>query len=349
MRIQFRNLTAAVASIAALTAPMMASASEITGAGASFPAPIYSKWAESYKAATGVQLNYQAVGSGGGVNQIKAKTVDFGASDDPMSGEELTKNGLLQFPAVIGGIVAVLNLPSIQPGQLKADGKLLGDIFRGMITKWNDPAIAAMNAGVALPDTAITLVYRSDSSGTTAGFTDYLATNSPEFKKEVGSGKTVTWASGVGGRGNAGVAANVTKVAGSIGYVEYAYAKQNKLTHMGLVNKAGKLVQPDDLTFAAAAAKADWKSAPGFGINLNNSGEPNAWPITSASFILMHKAAEKADRSAEALKFFQWAYKNGQKMAVDMDYVPMPAPVVSQIEATWAEIKDGSGKSVLAK
>jgi phosphate transport system substrate-binding protein len=258
MRIQFRNWTAAVASIAALTAPMMASASEITGAGATFPAPIYSKWAEAYKAATGVQMNYQAVGSGGGVNQIKAKTVDFGASDDPMSGEDLTKNGLLQFPAVIGGVVAVVNLPGIQPGQLKIDGKVLADIFRGKITKWNDPAITAMNAGVTLSDTAITLVYRSDSSGTTAVFTDYLAGVSPEFKKDVGAGKTVTWASGVGGRGNAGVAASVTKVAGSIGYVEYAYAKQNKMTHMGMVNKAGKLVQPDDLTFAASAAKADW-------------------------------------------------------------------------------------------
>jgi phosphate transport system substrate-binding protein len=349
MRIQFRNWTAAVASIAALTAPMMVSATEITGAGATFPAPIYSKWAEAYKAATGVQMNYQAVGSGGGVNQIKAKTVDFGASDDPMSGEDLTKNGLLQFPAVIGGVVAVVNLPGIQPGQLKIDGKVLADIFRGKITKWNDPAITAMNAGVTLSDTAITLVYRSDSSGTTAVFTDYLAGVSPEFKKDVGAGKTVTWASGVGGRGNAGVAASVTKVAGSIGYVEYAYAKQNKMIHMGMVNKAGKLVQPDDLTFAASAAKADWKSAPGFGANLNNSGEPNAWPMTSASFILMHKAAEKADRSAESLKFFQWAYKNGQKLAIDLDYVPIPAPVVSQIEATFAEIKDAAGKPVLAK
>jgi len=349
MRIQFRNWMAAVASIAALTAPIVVSATEVTGAGASFPSPIYSKWAESYKAATGVQVNYNAIGSGGGVNQIKAKTVDFGATDDPMSGEDLTKNGLLQFPAVIGGIVAVVNLPGIQPGQLKADGKLLADIFRGKITKWNDPAITAMNAGVTLPDTAITLVYRSDSSGTTAGFTDYLSTISPEFKKDVGSGKTVTWASGVGGKGNTGVAANVTKVAGSIGYIDYADAKKNKMTHLGLVNKAGKLVQPDDLTFAAAAAKADWKSAPGFGINLNNSGEPNAWPITSATFILMYKTAEKADRSAEALRFFQWAYKNGQKLAIDLDYVPMPAPVVTQIEATWAEIKDASGKAVLAK
>jgi phosphate transport system substrate-binding protein len=349
MRIQFRNFAVAVASIAALSVQMNASATEVTGAGASFPAPIYSKWAESYKAATGVQINYNAIGSGGGVNQIKAKTVDFGATDDPMSGEDLTKNGLLQFPAVIGGIVAVVNLPGIQPGQLKADGKLLADIFRGKITKWNDPAITAMNAGVTLPDSAITLVYRSDSSGTTAGFTDYLSTISPEFKKDVGSGKTVTWASGVGGKGNTGVAANVTKVAGSIGYIDYADAKKNKMIHLGLVNKAGKLVQPDDLTFAAAAAKADWKSAPGFGINLNNSGEPNAWPITSATFILMYKTAEKADRSAEALKFFQWAYKNGQKLAIDLDYVPMPAPVVTQIEATWAEIKDASGKSVLAK
>ena len=349
MRTGIRNWVVAAASAAALAAPLLSVANEITGAGATFPAPIYAKWAEAYKAATSVQLNYQAVGSGGGVNQIKAKTVDFGATDDPMSGDDLAKNGLVQFPAVIGGIVTVVNLPGIQPGQLKLDGRVLGDIFRGKITKWNDPAIVAMNAGAALSDTAITLVYRSDSSGTTAGFTDYLSTNSPEFKKEVGAGKTVTWPAGVGGRGNAGVAASVTKVAGSIGYVEYAFAKQNKMTHLGLINKAGKLVQPDDLTFAAAAAKADWKSAPGFGINLNNSGEANAWPITSATFILMYKTAEKPERSAEALKFFQWAYRNGQKMAVDMDYVPMPAPVVTMVEATWAEIKDASGKAVLAK
>lgn len=348
MRFGFRQIAAVAASFALLAAPLSASAVEITGAGASFPAPIYSKWAEAYKAATGVQLNYQAVGSGGGINQIKAKTVDFGASDDPMSGDDLSKGGLVQFPAVIGGIVAVVNLPGLQPGQLKLDGKVLADIFRGKITKWNDPAITAMNAGVALPDTAVTLVYRSDSSGTTAGFTDYLATNSADFKKEIGTGKTVTWPAGVGGRGNAGVAASVTKVAGAIGYVEYAYAKQNKMTHLGLVNKAGKVVQPDDLTFAAAAAKADWKAAPGFGVNLNNSGEPNAWPITSATFILMHKSAEKADRSAEALKFFDWAFKNGQKLAVDMDYVPLPPAVVSMVQASWTDVKDAAGKPVWA-
>jgi phosphate transport system substrate-binding protein len=348
MRFGFRQIAAVAASFALLAAPLSASAVEITGAGATFPAPIYSKWAEAYKAATGVQLNYQAVGSGGGINQIKAKTVDFGASDDPMSGDDLSKGGLVQFPAVIGGIVAVVNLPGMQPGQLKLDGKVLADIFRGKITKWNDPAITAMNAGVALPDTAVTLVYRSDSSGTTAGFTDYLATNSADFKKEIGAGKTVTWPAGVGGRGNAGVAASVTKVAGAIGYVEYAYAKQNKMTHLGLVNKAGKVVQPDDLTFAAAAAKADWKAAPGFGVSLNNSGEPNAWPITSATFILMHKSAEKADRSAEALKFFDWAFKNGQKLAVDMDYVPLPPAVVSMVQASWTDVKDAAGKPVWA-
>lgn len=349
MRFGLRQITAVLVSGAVLAAPLLTQAAEITGAGATFPAPIYSKWAEAYKAATGNQLNYQPVGSGGGVNQIKAKTVDFGASDDPTSGDDLAKAGLLQFPAVIGGIVAVVNLPGLQPGQLKLDGRVLAEIYRGKITKWNDAAIAGLNAGLALPDTAITLIYRSDSSGTTAVFTDYLAMSSADFKKEVGAGKTVTWPAGVGGRGNAGVAASVTKVAGAVGYVEYAFAKQNKMLHAAMINKSGKVVQPDDLTFAAAAAKADWKSAPGFGVNLNNSAEANAWPITSATFILMHKAADKPERSAEVLKFFSWAFKNGQKLAIDMDYVPMPTPVVSLVEASWAEIKDPAGKSVLPK
>lgn len=313
----------------------VATAAEITGAGATFPAPIYAKWAEAYKAATGTALNYQAIGSGGGVKQIRAKTVDFGASDDPMKGPDLEKDGLLQFPAIIGGVVPVVNLQGVKPGELKLNGAVIGDIFRSAITKWNDPAIAALNPGVKLPSSAITLVYRSDSSGTTAAFTDYLAQVSAQFKADVGSGKTVNWKSGVGGKGNAGVAANVSKIGGAIGYVEYAYAKQNKMTHAALVNRDGKTVQPSDETFAAAAAKADWKAAPGFGVNLNNQPGEKAWPITSASFILIHRDVEKVERVTEALKFFDWAMKNGQKLALELDYVPLPASVVGEIQAAW--------------
>lgn len=330
-----------------LSAVLSAQAADITGAGATFPAPVYAKWAEAYKAATNNSLNYQAIGSGGGVKQILSKTVDFGASDDAMKGENITKNNLLQFPAVIGGIVPVVNLAGIAPGQMKLDGKVLAAIFKGAITKWNDPAIAALNAGVNLPSDAITLVYRSDSSGTTAGFTYYLAEVDPSFKDKVGAGKTVNWASGVGGKGNAGVAANVTKIAGSVGYVEYAYAKQNKMTHVAMINKAGNTVQPDDSSFAAAADGADWSKAPGFGISLNNQPNPKAWPITSATYILMHKVADKPAQSAEALKFFRWALNSGQKLALELDYVPLPASLVKQVEATWAEIKDASGKPVL--
>jgi phosphate transport system substrate-binding protein len=322
-------------------------AQNITGAGATFPAPIYAKWAEAYKASTGAQLNYQAIGSGGGVKQITAKTVDFGASDDPMPGPDLDKNGLLQFPAVIGGIVAVFNLPGIQANQMTLTGPVLADIYRGTIKTWDDPAIAKLNPGLKLPSSAITLVYRSDSSGTTAVFTDYLAQVSPAFKAAPGAGKTVNWPAGIGGRGNAGVAANVSKIAGAVGYVEYAYAKQNNMSYASMVNKDGKTVKADDLTFAAAAEKADWNSAPGFGANLNDQAGPNAWPITSASFILMHKVAADGARSADALKFFRWALNNGQKLAVDLDYVPLPANVVKQIESSWSGIKDGSGKAVL--
>jgi phosphate transport system substrate-binding protein len=335
----------ACGALAALAAG--ASAQEITGAGATFPAPVYAKWAEAYKAASGRQLNYQAIGSGGGIKQIGARTVDFGASDDPLSGEELSKGGLVQFPAVIGGVVAVVNLPDVKPGQMKLSGKVLGEIFRGAVRNWNDPAIAALNAGVKLPATAITLVYRSDSSGTTAVFTDYLAEASPEYKQAVGAGKTVNWPSGVGGKGNAGVAANVTKIAGAIGYVEYSYALQNKMTHVALVNKAGKTVQPDDKTFEAAANGADWSSRPGFGISLNNQAAADAWPITSATFILLHKTAEKPERTREVLKFFQWAFANGAKLAVELDYVPLPAAVTKAVEASWKEIKDAAGKPVL--
>lgn len=349
MTLSFIRIASACAAVAmvSLMSAAPASAQDITGAGASFPAPIYAKWAEAYKAATGAQLNYQAIGSGGGVKQITAKTVDFGASDDPMSGEDLTKNGLLQFPAVIGGVVAVFNLPGVAANQLVFDGLVLGEIFRGAIKTWNDPAIVKLNPNAKLPDTAITLVYRSDSSGTTAVFTDYLTQTNAAFKKSPGEGKTVNWPAGVGGRGNAGVAANVSKIAGSIGYVEYAFAKQNKIAYAAMLNRDGKRVEADDLTFAAAADKADWSSAPGFGANLNYLPGEKAWPITSASFILMHKAAADAKRSADALKFFRWALANGQKLAVDLDYVPLPAAVVKQVEGSWKEIKDSSGKPVL--
>ena len=322
-------------------------AADITGAGASFPAPVYAKWAEAYKAATGNALNYQAIGSGGGIKQIKAKTVDFGASDDPVKEKDLKKSGLVQFPAVIGGIVPVVNLPGVQPGQMTLSGPLLGDIFRSAVTKWNDPAIAKLNPGIKLPNVAITLVYRSDSSGTTAGFTHYLADVSTSFKSDIGAGKTVAWKSGVGGKGNAGVAANVAKIAGSIGYVEYAFAKQNKLSHVAMINRDGKTVQPDDKSFAAAAEKADWSAKPGFGISLNNQLGEKAWPITSASFILFHGVAEKPESTLEALKFFDWALNKGQKLALELDYVPLPANVVSKIQASWKTgIKGADGKPV---
>lgn len=335
------------AGVVALGTASVAQAQDITGAGATFPAPVYAKWAEAYKAATGAQLNYQAIGSGGGIKQIVAKTVDFGASDDPLSGDDLTKNGLLQFPAVIGGVVPVFNVPGIGANQMVLNGAVLGDIYRGSIKTWNDPALVKLNPSLKLPDTAITLIYRSDSSGTTAVFTDYLAQTNPAFKASPGAGKTVNWPAGVGGRGNAGVAANVTKIAGAIGYVEYAYAKQNKMSYSAMLNRDGKKVEADERTFAAAAEKADWNSAPGFGVNLNYQVGEKAWPITSASFILMHKTAADPKRSAEALKFFKWSLSNGGKLAVDLDYVPLPANVVKQIESSWNDIKDASGKAVL--
>ncbi|MGD9946637.1 MAG: phosphate ABC transporter substrate-binding protein PstS [Burkholderiaceae bacterium] len=341
-------MTKFLAGVALAIGTAAAQAADITGAGASFPAPVYAKWAEAYKAATGNNLNYQAIGSGGGIKQITSKTVDFGASDDPMPQADLDKGGLAQFPAVIGGIVAIVNVPGVSPGQMKLTGEVLADIFRGAIKTWNDPKITALNAGLPLPATAITLVYRSDSSGTTAGFTDYLAQVSPAFKDSIGSGKTVNWSTGIGGRGNAGVAANVTKVGGAIGYVEYAYAKQNKVAHVSLRNRDGKFVQPDESSFAAAASNADWNPANGFTVNLNNQKGAEAWPITTTSYILMHKTADKPDRSREALKFFQWSLRNGQKMASELDYVPLPATVVSRIEASWKSIRDQSGTPVLS-
>jgi phosphate transport system substrate-binding protein len=323
-----------------------ANAAQLTGAGATFPAPMYAKWAETYKAETGTTINYQAIGSGGGVKQIQAKTVDFGASDDPVAAAELEKSGLAQFPAIIGGVVPVVNIKGIAPGQLKLNNATLSDIFRAKITKWNDPAIASVNPGVTLPDTAITIVYRSDSSGTTAVFTDFLAQVSPPFKGVVGAGKTVNWPAGVGGKGNAGVAANVTKIDGAVGYVEYAYAKQNKMLHVSLINRDGKAVQPNEASFAAAASKANWAGTPNFAVNLNNQAGANSWPITSASFILVYKKAEKPEQSAEVLKFFNWALTKGQKMAVALDYVPLPDNAVKAIVKSWAEIKGPDGKPV---
>jgi phosphate transport system substrate-binding protein len=266
-----------------------------------------------------------------------------------MSGEDLTKNGLLQVPAVIGGVVTVVNLPGVKPGELTLNGTVLGDIFRGQIQNWSDPAIAQLNPKVKLPNTAITLVYRSDSSGTTFVFTDYLSQVAPQFKAALGSGKTVNWSTGIGGKGNAGVAANVGKIEGAIGYVEYAYAKQNKMTHTGLINRDGQAVQPNEATFAAAADRADWKSAPGFGVNLNNQAGAGTWPITSATFILMHRVAADPKRSGDALKFFQWSLKSGQKLATDLDFVPLPAKVIEDVERAWTEIKDASGKSLIAQ
>jgi phosphate transport system substrate-binding protein len=332
---------------AALMASVPALAADITGAGATFPYPIYAKWADAYRKQTGNGMNYQSIGSGGGIKQITAKTVDFGASDMPMKAEDLEKNGLVQFPAIMGGVVPVVKLEGIQPGQLKFSGKLLADIYLGKVTKWNDPAIAQLNAGVKLPGDNITVVYRSDGSGTTFLWTNYLSKVSPDFKGTVGEGTSVKWPAGVGGKGNEGVASYVQKINGAIGYVEYAYAKQNKLAYGQVQNKSGKYVAPDDETFKAAAANADWKSVPGMGVVLTEQQGDKAWPITGASFILVHAKQEKPESGREVLKFFDWAYKNGGKMAEELDYVPMPDAVMNEIRASWKRVTDSGGKPVL--
>lgn len=322
-------------------------AAEITGAGATFPFPIYSKWAEAYKAQTGIGLNYQSIGSGGGVRQIKAKTVDFGATDRPLDKAELDKEGLLQFPAIIGGVVPVINLDGIAPGQLKLTGEVIANIHLGKITKWNDAAITGLNSGVNLPATNITVVHRADSSGTTFLWTDYLSKVSPEFQKTVGANTAVKWPTGVGGKGNEGVAANVQRVKGAFGYVEYSYAKKNKIAYAQLKNRDGEFVQPDDDAFKAAAANADWAGTPGMGVVLTNQPGKAAWPATGASFILMHKQQPDALTGRAVLKFFDWAYKNGQQMATELDYVPMPAATVKLISDAWkAELKDPNGKAI---
>src|SRR5574343_879339 len=321
-------------------------AADITGAGAPFPYPLYAKWAEAYKAKTNNNMNYQSIGSGGGIKQIQSKTVDFGASDMPLKPEELEKSGLTQFPTVIGGVVPVVNVPGIAAGQLKLTGPLLADIYLGKVANWNDAAIAKLNPGVKLPDQKITVVRRSDGSGTTFIFTNYLSKVSPEWNSTIGANSAVKWTVGVGGTGNEGVANYVTRIKGAIGYVEYAYAKQNKIAHAAVKNQAGNFVQPDDLTFKAAAANASWKAADGFYQILTNQPGKDSWPITGATFILMHKKADKPEQSLESLKFFDWAYSQGDKLASDMDYVPMPENVKKVIRDSWKQITDTSGKPV---
>jgi len=332
-RIAFFGMAAAAISLAA-------QAAEISGAGATFPYPIYAKWADAYAAKTGTKLNYQSIGSGGGIAQINARTVDFGASDMPLKPEELEKNGLTQFPPVVGGEVMVVNLPGIQPGQMTLDGPTIANIYMGKITKWSDPAIAQLNPGIKLPDTAIAVVHRSDGSGTTFIFTDYLSKVSPEWKDKVSEGTSVQWSVGLGGKGNEGVAALTSRTAGAIGYVEYAYALQNKMVHTKLVNHDGAALEPGINVFQAAAANADWKSAPGFYLILTNQSGDKSWPITGASFILLYGTPPDTAATGAALKFFDWAYKNGGKMAADLDYVPLPDALISQVRATWkAQIK----------
>src|SRR5882762_1587631 len=320
---------AAIAASVLTIGATSARAVDISGAGATFPYPIYAKWADSYKKETGVGMNYQSIGSGGGIKQIKAKTVTFGASDAPLPGKELDESGLAQFPMVMGGIVPVVNLEGIKPGELVIDGPTLARIYLGEIKKWDDPALAKLNPGAKLPSSAIALVHRSDGSGTTYNFTYYLADVSPDWKSKVGTNTAVQWPAGIGAKGNEGVANNVGQTKGSIGYVEYAYAKQNKLTHTNMINKDGKTVSPTSATFQAAAANANWASVPGYGVILANQPGAQSWPMTAATWILMYKKPQDATASASALKFFAWAYEKGAKMADELDYIAMPEKVVS--------------------
>jgi phosphate transport system substrate-binding protein len=326
--------------LAAIT--FSASAQTITGAGATFPYPIYSKWSELYNKETGVALNYQSIGSSGGIRQIDAKTVTFGASDAPVAGDKLAANGQVQFPAIIGGTVAIVNLDGFKPGELRITGPVLAEVFLGEISKWNDARLAALNPGKKLPDLEITIVYRADGSGTTFNWTDYLTAVSTKWADKVGKGAAVKWpaASSVGGKGNEGVAANVQRVKGSIGYVEYAYVKKNNLVFLQLLNKNNKYVSPDDLTFAAAAAGADWFSVPGMGVSIVDQKGDATWPVSTASFIIMYKDPADKKASQEALKFFDWAFKNGKKAAEELDYVALPDSLTKQIrERVWSQIK----------
>lgn len=343
----FSRVTLAVALGAAA---FSVQAAAVTGAGASFPYPIYAKWAAEYNKATGHQINYQSIGSGGGQQQIIAKTVDFGASDDPLSAEKLKDNNLLQFPAVIGGTVPVINVDGIKPGELKLTGEVLANIYLGKITKWDDAAIVALNDGLKLPSADIIVVHRSDGSGTTFGWTNYLSQVSSEWKDKVGEGKAVKWPVGQGGKGNEGVAGYVRQLANSIGYVEYAYAKQNNLSWTQLQNRDGNFVQPEQTTFAAAAANADWKSAPGMGVVLNQEPGAESWPITQATFILLHKTADKPEQTKAVMEFFDWAWDNGGKLASELDYVPLPKEVSDEVRGLWAsEVKAADGSAVWSK
>ena len=334
--------------LSALAAVSLVAADKINGAGASFPAPIYYKWAHDYQAQTGVQVNYQSIGSSGGVKQITAKTVDFGASDSPLKAEDLEKEGLVQFPTVIGGVVPVVNVEGIKPGELKLTGEVLADIYLGSISKWNDPKIAALNEGLKLPDAPITTVFRSDGSGTSFIFTTYLSQVSPKWQESVGAANTVKWptsSSGAAGKGNEGVSTYVNRVKNSIGYVEYAYAKQNNMSHVQLQNKAGQFVQPSQESFAAAA-DVDWKSVPGFSLVLTNQPAEKAWPLAAATFILVHKKADDAAKAKAALSFFDWAYQNGDDAAAKLDYVPLPASVKDLVRAEWKQITDANGAAI---
>jgi phosphate transport system substrate-binding protein len=341
--------TLAVAGFLAATI-LPAAAVEISGAGATFPYPVYAKWADTYKKDTGVGLNYQSIGSGGGIKQIENKTVTFGATDAPLKGPELDKFGLVQFPMVMGGIVPVVNIDGVSAGELVLDGPTLAGIFLGAVKTWDDPAIKKLNPNAKLPSQAIAVVHRSDGSGTTFNFTYYLAEASPDWKSKVGSATSVEWPVGIGAKGNEGVSNNVSQTKGSIGYVEYAYALQNKLVYTKMINKDGKAVAPTSAAFQAAAANADWNSVPGYGVILANQPGAESWPMTAATFILVHKQPDDAAAVGEALKFFAWAYAKGDKMAEELDYVPMPKKVVGEIQKMWAsQIKDAGGKALYSE
>jgi phosphate transport system substrate-binding protein len=351
MRQFIRPAAVAIAMAAASALTVSAAlAADISGAGATFPYPIYAKWADAYKKETGIGLNYQSIGSGGGIKQIKAKTVTFGASDAPLKGEDLDATGLAQFPMVMGGIVPVVNLEGVEPGKLVLDGPTLADIFLGKITSWNDEAIKKLNPDLALPDQAIAVVHRSDGSGTTFNFSTYLADVNADWKDKVGVATALEWPVGIGAKGNEGVANNVAQTGGAIGYVEYAYAKQNKLTYADMVNKDGKTVEPTAASFSAAAANADWSSQPGYGVILANQPGAESWPMTAATWILVYKKPDDAAATAEALKFFAWSYAKGDEMADALDYVPMPDNVVKSVEEMWAkDIQGSDGKAIYSE
>jgi len=348
MNSKLKQLILGIMAITAAAYAGAGQATNITGAGATFPYPIYAKWAEAYRTQTGVGMNYQSIGSGGGIKQITAKTVDFGASDMPLKPEELDKNGLMQFPTVIGGVVPVINVAGIGAGMLKLDGETLANIYLGKITQWNDPALVALNRDIKLPGSKITVVHRSDGSGTTFIFTNYLSKVSPEWKSTVGEGTAVSWKAGTGGKGNEGVASYVQRIKNSIGYVEYAYALQNRMNAAQMKNREGQFVKPEDHSFKAAAASAQWDKAPGFYEILTDEPGKESWPISGATFILMHKMQEKPETAKGVLKFFDWAYGQGGKLASDLNYVPLPENVVQLIRAAWkTQIKDAAGNALV--